>query len=309
MRRATVGNPEHAPPLRLGVGAKVVTGAVTISVLSMIYVPIVLIAVLSFQGPTGQIRLPLDDPGLRWYRALWDTRTLTLAPDYAGQPVTDFKPAILTSLLLALATVFIATTLAFAAAQAMRTRFRGSRIVMGVLLLGIVTPGVAVSLGTVTAAGELGVTTGPFVTGIGAHVVWTLPFCFLVFVIMFNRFDRSVEEAAYTLGASRLRAFATVTVPVMRPAILSSVLFAFTLSMDNFAHSVFIMGAQQTLPLSLVAAVALRITPQLFALGTLIMVASISLVLLYVWNLRRTLRRWERVGAAVPRLVGGKTSS
>ena len=288
MRSGTV---RPTPPVHFSLWARISLAVPVLIVLGFIYVPILLITLLSFQGPQGGATFPIRDPGTLWYRSLADLSVITEHPDYLGQAVFDFKASIVNSLKLAVTTAFVSTTIAMAAAQAMRSRFRGARLATYAILLGIVTPGLAVSLGIVTISSELGITAGLFTTGIVAHVVWTMPFSFLLFMVLFNRFDRRVEEAAYTLGASRLETFFTVTVPIMKPAVIGSFLFAFMLSFDEYAHSIFIMGADRTLPLMLVSAAQLRITPSIFALGVLIIAVSLILLLAYVVNVRRTFRR------------------
>ena len=294
MRSGTV---RPAPPVHFSLWVRIWLAIPVLIVLCFIYVPILLIALLSFQGPQGGATFPIRDPGTLWYRSLADLSVITDHPDYLGQAVFDFKTSIVNSLKLAVTTALISTTIAMAAAQAMRSKFRGARLATYAILLGIVTPGLAVSLGIVTVSSELGISAGLFTTGIVAHVVWTMPFSFLLFMVLFNRFDRRVEEAAYTLGASRVEAFFTVTVPMMKPAVIGSFLFAFMLSFDEYAHSIFIMGADRTLPLMLVSAAQLRITPSIFALGVLIIAVSLILLLAYVVNVRRTFRRQELRGA------------
>ena len=294
MRSGTV---RPAPPVQFSLWVRIWLAIPVLIVLCFIYVPILLIALLSFQGPQGGATFPIRDPGTLWYRSLADLSVITDHPDYLGQAVFDFKTSIVNSLKLAVTTALISTTIAMAAAQAMRSKFRGARLATYAILLGIVTPGLAVSLGIVTVSSELGISAGLFTTGIVAHVVWTMPFSFLLFMVLFNRFDRRVEEAAYTLGASRVEAFFTVTVPMMKPAVIGSFLFAFMLSFDEYAHSIFIMGADRTLPLMLVSAAQLRITPSIFALGVLIIAVSLILLLAYVVNVRRTFRRQELRGA------------
>ena len=294
MRSGTV---RPTPPVHFSVWARISLAIPVVVVLGFIYVPILLITLLSFQGPQGGATFPIRDPGTLWYRSMSDLSVITAHPDYLGQAVFDFRASIVNSLKLAVTTAVVSTTIAMAAAQAMRSRFRGARLATYAILLGIVTPGLAVSLGIVTVSSELGITAGLFTTGIVAHIVWTMPFSFLLFMVLFNRFDRQVEEAAYTLGASRLETFFTVTVPIMKPAVIGSFLFAFMLSFDEYAHSIFIMGADRTLPLMLVSAAQLRITPSIFALGVLIITVSLILLLAYVVNVRRTFRRQELRGA------------
>lgn len=291
------GRVRPPPPVHFSLWARISLAIPVVIVLGFIYVPILLITLLSFQGPQGGATFPIRDPGTLWYRSLADLSVITEHPDYLGQAVFDFKASIVNSLKLAVTTAVVSTTIAMAAAQAMRSRFRGARLATYAILLGIVTPGLAVSLGIVTVSSELGITSGLFTTGIVAHVVWTMPFSFLLFMVLFNRFDRRVEEAAYTLGASRLETFFTVTVPIMKSAVIGSFLFAFMLSFDEYAHSIFIMGADRTLPLMLVSAAQLRITPSIFALGVLIIAVSLVLLLAYVVNVRRTFRRQELTGS------------
>jgi ABC-type Fe3+ transport system permease subunit len=63
-------------------------------------------------------------------------------------------------------------------------------------------------------------------SGLAVHVMWTLPFSLIIFLMFFNRFDSSLEDAALTLGATRWQTFRNVTFPVMQPAVLTSLLFA-----------------------------------------------------------------------------------
>jgi putative spermidine/putrescine transport system permease protein len=291
------GTVRPTPPVHFSLWARISLAIPVLIVLGFIYVPILLILLLSFQGPQGGATFPIRDAGTLWYQSLYDLSVITEHPGYLGQAVFDFRASIVNSLKLAITTALVSTTIAMAAAQAMRSKFRGARLATYAILLGIVTPGLAISLGIVSVSSELGITAGLFTTGIVAHVVWTMPFSFLLFMVLFNRFDQRVEEAAYTLGASRLQTFFTVTVPIMKPAVIGSFLFAFMLSFDEYAHSIFIMGADRTLPLMLVSAAQLRITPSIFALGVLIIAVSLILLLAYVANVRRAFRRQELQGA------------
>jgi putative spermidine/putrescine transport system permease protein len=112
--------------------------------------------------------------------------------------------------------------------------------------------------------------------------MWTLPFSLIVFLMFFNRFDSSLEDAALTLGATRWQTFRHVTLPVMQPAVLTSLLFAFTLSLDEFQRSLLITGTEQTLPLMVMASVTTRVTPTLYALGTITTLLSFTVVGIYL---------------------------
>ena len=280
-----------SPRLRLSKRARLLLGVPAVLVFVGVYAPILLSIALSFQGPLGGVTLPISEPTLMWYESLIDLRVITEHPAYQGQPLTDFRPSIVRSLALAATTALVSTFLALMAAQAYRTRFRGHSIIAYTMIIALVMPGLALSVGMVSLAGELGVEPGLFVTGLPIHVTWTLPFCFIFLVVMFRRFDRRLEESAYTLGATRLKAWLHVTFPVMRPAIAGSLLFAFMLSLDEFARSIFIMGSDRTLPLALVSAARIRVTPSLFALGIVFFLTAATLVAIYVVVTIRSLRR------------------
>ena len=135
--------------------------------------------------------------------------------------------------------------------------------------------------------------------------MWTLPFSLIIFLMFFNRFDSSLEDAALTLGATRWQTFRNVTLPVMQPAVLTSLLFAFTLSLDEFQRSLLITGTEQTLPLMVMASVTTRVTPTLYALGTLTTLLSFVVVGIYLLLLTSSQRRSERLmaGSARPAMA------
>ena len=83
------------------------------------------------------------------------------------------------------------------------------------------------------------------------HVVYTFPFAFLVMLAIFNRFDASVEEASWSLGVAPSTTFRKVTFPLIFPGVLSAMLFAFTLSYDEFSRTLFAAGPDLTLPLAI----------------------------------------------------------
>lgn len=280
-----------SPHLRLSKRALLILGVPTFLVFAGVYAPILLSIVLSFQGPLGGVTLPISDPTLMWYESLINLSVITEHPAYQGQPLTDFRPSIVRSLALATTTALISTSLALMAAQAHRTRFRGHSAITYIMIVALVMPGLALSVGMVSLAGELGVEPSLFVTGLLVHVTWTVPFCFIFLVVMFRRFDRRLEESAYTLGATRLKTWLHVTFPVMRAAIAGSLLFAFMLSLDEFSRSIFIMARDRTLPLELVSAARLRVTPSLFALGIVFFLTAATLVAVYVLVTVRSIRR------------------
>ena len=268
-------------------------------VLLILYAPFLIMFTLSFQEQATALFPPSEFTFIS-FRKLFEPNNYDLFT-IAGEPLTNYFPPLRLSLMLALLTAVIATAIALAAALAFRERFRGKGAVFYVLLLGMLTPGVILGLGIRLFANELGLGGAWYTTGILAHLTWTMPFGFIVFLIFLNRFDRQVEEAAAVLGASPLRVFWTVTLPMLTPGVMGSLLFGFTLSFDEVQRSSLVMGTDQTLPQELIATTGIRITPVVYALGTLIALVSLVAVAAYIVAFERRRRRsYEKQPEAAP---------
>lgn len=258
-----------------------VLGTATVGFLLYQWLPLFTLGVLSFGGPNGGTTFPMNGVSLHWYQELWRPTTQS-----------DFKPPMLRSFLLALACSATTATMALAAAQAVRGRFRGNGGFFYLMLLGIMAPGLLVGFGTAIVARLLGVSLSWSTTTFLVHVTWTLPFGFLTMLAVFNRFDRRLEEAALTLGATPFVAFRRITLPIVLPGVIGSALFGFSLSYDEFARSLFTTGADLTLPLALMAQFDQQLTPTLYAIGTVTTVLSLAAILLFgglFWLVRRSM--------------------
>ncbi len=268
-------------------------------ILVFLYFPFVIMAILSFQGPRGGHTFPLRGVSTIWYWKLFHPGEVTPYSD-VGEFLGNYLAALGRSVVLAVMTMIISTVLGFMAAQGLRARFRGSGLVFYIILLGIIVPGITVSLGLSLLLKQLNIPLHWATTGLAVHVAWTLPFSVVVFLMFFNRFDTTLEDAALVLGANRWRVFREVTLPLMQPGILTSLLFGFTLSLDEFQRSLLVIGRDQTLPLMVMASVTTRITPTLYALGTLTTVLSFGVIALYLLILtyvrRRTVVRTGEAG-------------
>ncbi len=266
-------------------------------ILAVLYFPFIIMTILSFQGPRGGHTFPLRGTSTIWYWKLFHPGELTEYSD-VGEFLGDYLGALERSVLLGLITLTISTVLAMMAAQAFRRGFRGSNAVFYFWLLGIIVPGITVSLGLALIVQSLGISPHWLTTGLAVHVIWTLPFSLVVFLMFFNRFDASLEDAALMLGATHWQAFRYVTLPLMQPAVLTSMLFAFTLSLDEFQRSLLITGTEQTLPIMVMASVTTRVTPTLYALGTLTTLLSFAVVGGYLFLMTISLRRSMRAAVA-----------
>jgi len=158
-------------------------------------------------------------------------------------------------------------------------------------VLGMIVPGVLLGLGMALVADQMGIDRTWWGTAFVLHVVYTYPFAFLVMLAIFNRFDRSVEEAAWALGVPPGRTFRKVTFPMIFPGVLSSMLFALTLSYDEFPRTLFTAGSDVTMPIAIYGTFAVEIHPNLFAFGVLTTLFSFALLAVYGLLMGMSVRR------------------
>ena len=129
-----------------------------------------------------------------------------------------------------------------------RRRFGGKSAVSALLLSPLVIPYVVFGISLLLLFHTIGVPRSLLTVVIG-HIVISLPYTILVLVPRLNQIDVSLEEAAFDLGASRLRTFRSITLPLILPAIVSSFLIAFTTSFDEYAVASFVVGSRVTFPI------------------------------------------------------------
>ena len=239
--------------------------------LIFVYGPMFAMFTLSFNGPRGGTSFPMRGLSFHWWEKM-------VGPSAVG----DLKGSLARSLILAVVVMIITALLSTMLAMAFRKRFRGSGVLFYAVMAGLMVPGTLLSLGLATLLHQIGIPPNWWSSGLAVHVVWTLPFGFLVMMAVFNRFDGSVEEAARDMGADEWTVFREVTLPLILPGIVAAGLFGFTLSYDEFARTTLLSGAQNTLPLDINASLTQRVQPTLFALGTASTIFSLLMIGLFI---------------------------
>ncbi|MBY5666290.1 ABC transporter permease [Rhizobium leguminosarum] len=271
-------------------GIKFGLGTYTALFLVFLYGPLVVLAILSFQtGPEGGPQFPIIEWSTYWYKHLFG---LTPPSRIAPLPI---EQALVRSMGLAVMTMIVSTVLGVSAAQAFRRKFKGSGVVFYLIVLGMMVPGVLVGLGMALVANSLGIDRHWWGTAFVLHVVYTFPFAFLVMLAIFNRFDPSVEEAAWSLGVSPARTFRKITFPLIFPGVLSAMLFAFTLSYDEFSRTLFASGRDLTLPLAIYGTFSVEVHPNVFAFGVLTTLFSFALLGTYAVLMTLSVRRAKQM--------------
>ncbi len=244
--------------------------------LGFIYLPMVLMGVLSFQGTYGAITFPFKGPvSLRWWQSLFDASV-------PGSHATEIRDSALQSLWLSLAAGAVVAILAFTLSMAFRRRFRGDGIAFYVIMLALMTPGFLLGLGTQLLWRFMDTPTSLWKTALGTNVIWGIPFGFLVMLAVWNRYDHHIEEASRDLGANQLRTFREVTLPLVWTGIFGCFLFGFTLTWNDYDRTLLLISGSetQTLPLQIAGLTfTAAIRPDLYALGTATTLFTIILIL------------------------------
>jgi spermidine/putrescine transport system permease protein len=173
------------------------------------------------------------------------------------------------------------------------------RTVLTLILLPLVVPYIVLAVGLLVLLREFGVTTSIVAVLLG-HIVISLPYSVLVVLPRLRTLDASILEAARDLGASDLKAFALVTLPLLAPALLSSFLISFTVSFDEFAIASFLAPpGQPTYPVFLYAGSRTpALLPAVIAIGSVVIVLSLVVVFLAEVGRRWAERRLEAADEA-----------
>jgi spermidine/putrescine transport system permease protein len=262
-----------------------------------LYLPIVVLVVLSFND--NRLVGVWGGASLRWYREL------------AGDAAV--LSALRNSLIVAVVSTLIATTLGTAAALSLeRFRYRGQRAFDGLLFLPVIIPDVTMAVMLLLffvqvfnlLAGMFGIVgTFGLTTIVLSHVAFNISFVAVVVRARLSGLDPSLEEAAADLYASRWKAFRRVTLPLIAPGIAGGALLALTLSLDDVVITSFVSGpGSTTLPVYVFGMVRRGVTPLINAVSVLMLLGSMLLV---VVSLLLQGRRW----GGSPRGPGGGSSS
>jgi putative spermidine/putrescine transport system permease protein len=254
--------------------------------LLFLYGPIVTIGILSFQGPLGGLTFPMRGVSLHWFRDLFEQ-----------QAVGDIWGSFRRSLALALMVMVVTVVVSVMGGLAFRKRFKGSGLLFYLIITALVIPSILISLGVGLLFSQSGLSVHWATSGFGAQLTWTLPFGLLIMFAVFNRFDRSYEEAARDQGASNWQTIRHVVLPIIAPSLIGVALFGFTLSYDEFARTLLTAGSYNTLPLEIYGMTTNVTTPVIFALGTLTTIFSLIIIGVFLVTAGLLNRQRARAGS------------
>jgi spermidine/putrescine transport system permease protein len=253
-----------------------------------LFAPIILLVLFSFNS-NQYGTLPITGWTTHWYRDAW----------------SDFQiqDAVKTTLSVALEVTALSTFVGTAAAfPLVRSNLPFRSGIRAALTLPIMLPGLLIGVSLLSFfTSVLHLQLSNQTAAIGQSV-YTTPFVILVVAARLEGFDRSLERAASDLGANGWQRLRHVVLPLIGPAIFAGALFAFTLSLDEFVITLFLIGGGNTLPIYIYTQVKFGITPEVNAIASMLIAASLTLSALafalpsVVRAARR--RRWRAPGAA-----------
>ncbi|MGZ9812390.1 ABC transporter permease [Pseudoroseicyclus sp. H15] len=246
--------------------------------LIFLYAPIVLLPIFAFNDGTI-IAFPLQGFTTQWFGELWTT--------------TALHDSVRNSLFIAVLTAVFSTLLGMLTARAgSMANFPGKGGIIGFIMLPLVLPEIIVAVSLLVMLRQVLDMDLSNWTVIAAHTLMCTPFSVAILNGAFASLDPAMEEAAMDLGENRWSAFRLVILPLVMPGIISSMLIAFTISLDEFIIAFFLTGANPTMPVYIWGLLRFPAKlPVVMALGTILITLSIVLLSMAEFFRRRGLRR------------------
>jgi spermidine/putrescine transport system permease protein len=240
--------------------------AVLAAVIAFLYLPVVILIAMGFNA-SPLYTLPFEFT-LRWFEDLAGNERLLAA----GR----------NSIAVALVTSVVTTGIGTLAALALtRRRFRGRTLLQMLLLPPIAIPWLIIGTAMLVFFFWTGIGRGLHAMILG-HVALAIPYVVLVVGTGLQGLPEDLEEAALSLGSTPAHAFVRITLPLLSPSILAAALFAFAISLDQFVVSYFLAApGVTTLPVEIYSAIRKGFTPEINAISTLLLAASMVLILAF----------------------------
>ncbi|MBP8855630.1 MAG: ABC transporter permease subunit [Oscillospiraceae bacterium] len=234
----------------------------------LMYLPIALVMVYSFNE--SKLSSVWGGFSLKWYAQLFRDKAI-------------FE-ALLNSIILAAASCVCAAVIGTLAAVGMpKAKLPGKGAVEYLSQLPIMIPEIILGMVFMTFFALLGLPFG-MLTLIIAHTAFCIPYIYMLVKARLVGLDKSLAEAARDLGASEVRVFFDIILPLIAPAIASGMLLSFAMSFDDVIISIFVTGVNvNTLPIKIYSQMKTGVTPEINALCTVMLALTVSMVLLSAW--------------------------
>jgi spermidine/putrescine transport system permease protein len=236
---------------------------VYIITLFFLFLPLLILILYSFNDSTG---MNWTGFSLRWYERLLSSRELWRA--FGNSLIVAVSSA---------ATATVIGTIGAIGINWYRFKLRG--YVQTISFLPMILPEIIIGVSLSIFFAGVGIPLGLFTIYI-AHTTFNLPFVFLMVMARLDEFDFSIIEAAHDLGANEMQTLVRVTIPICMPGIMSGLLTAITLSLEDFVITFFVAGpGSSTLPVFIYSAITRRggVTPVISALSVVMILGTVIL--------------------------------
>jgi spermidine/putrescine transport system permease protein len=245
-------------------------GVIALAVFAMLYAPIATLVIFSFNS--GLSIAVWEGFSWHWYGAAW-----------TNQQVQD---ATFRSIEIAASASVIATVLATMAAlgTTRRRAFRGQMTIYALINEPLMVPEIVTGIALLIVFAQVKIMTG--YTGLAylilAHTAFCIPFAYLPIRARLEGMDLTLETAAADLYATPWRAFRRVTLPLLMPGVLAGMMLAFVISLDDVVITELVKSAgQDTLPTYMLGQLRRKITPEVNAISTVLLVISVVIVTIF----------------------------
>jgi spermidine/putrescine transport system permease protein len=236
-----------------------------ILVLLFIYLPIGYVMLFSFNDSKSMINF--SGFSLRWYEEMINNQDM----------LESLKYTVIIAVIATVVSTVIGTVAAIGLSKA-RKIIR--TVILEINNLPVLNPDIVTAIGLMLLFLSLKIRRS-IVTMTLAHITFCIPYVILSVLPKLRQMDRSLPEAAMDLGCTPLRAFFKATLPEIMPGIVTGLLMAFTLSLDDFVISYFTAGnGFQTLPIRIYNMTKKTVTPKMYALATIIFFVILTLLLI-----------------------------
>ncbi|MDF2844230.1 MAG: Ornithine carbamoyltransferase [Herbinix sp.] len=244
---------------------RVFSGVFNGFIFAFLYLPIAIVILFSFN--TSKRNIVFEGFTFEWYAKLFQNDGLLQA--YGNTLIVGFSSTIVATIVGTLASYGMS-----------KYKFKGKGIIDTLLYIPVVIPEIVLGISLLAIFNLSKIPMG-IPSLIIAHATFCIPFVVFTVNARFAGFDKSIEEAAMDLGAGRVKTFLTVTLPNIMPGVVSGAFLSFTLSIDDIIISFFTTGpGSNTYPLKVMELTKTGITPDVYALSTIVLVITIGLVIL-----------------------------
>ncbi|HIE75030.1 MAG: ABC transporter permease [Acidiferrobacteraceae bacterium] len=244
----------------------------TIAFFIFLYLPIIVLIVYSFNA--NRMVMNWGGFGIDWYLKAFNN--------------SDIQKAVWNSLIVATVATVFATAIATIGALVLARggNFRGKTVSLGLITLPLMVPEIVTAVAVLIFFSAIGMNLG-LGNVIIAHITFCIPFAFMPIRARLEGMDTTLEQAGRDLYASQWETFRFVTMPLLMPGIVAGAMLAFVISMDDFIITLMVGGAgSTTLPVYIYSMIRRGLTPEINAVSTMLLLASIAIVTAY-WILSK----------------------